>query len=126
MQRMSQPYKSTNRGDLPDDAEQVWSQGTFVYYRRGIWDIAAALIELDPHPIDKNKRNLMDETMVALSGYSDTALMLVAEQINQRRRNRQLKHRPRLHELKNMCAAASPVSADLDAELAAIFNSSSA
>jgi hypothetical protein len=64
----------------------------------------------------------MDNTFAALSDHPDTALLLVAEQINELRKSRQLKYRPRLHELHEMCTAASPKSARLDAELRAIFS----
>lgn len=89
-----------------------WQGGRPIYSAAQL-HLVCALVELDPHPLDRDGKHLMARTIEALDLAPEEVLTAVADHINELRMQRSLKVRPRLSELQNMSAAAMNINAAL-------------
>jgi hypothetical protein len=123
------PNHSTDHRAVPDtDVAPVLSSGKpfpknpyngLPIFPPGVQELGMALVELDPHPLEKHEpfgRPLFELDLVPAF-----ALQIVAARIDQLRKERKLKHRPRFAEIRRMAIEAMQADRTFQSELDAIF-----
>jgi hypothetical protein len=109
-----------NQVKLSSGKKLEWADGRPVYSEAQL-ALCCALIELQPHPLDKDKKYLMSETVEALDLVPAEALIALGELIDEMRLERKLKYRPRRQAIQQLALKVIDGQDRMRSELQGIF-----
>jgi hypothetical protein len=86
-------------------------------YTPGQLALCCALVQMPEHPFNRNKKNIMLQTVEALDLMDEQSLFCLADMIEEMWEDSRLRHRPLLSEMRRMAVAAIDSVRELNSEV---------